>query len=282
MTVVIDMRAGNLRLALRPDLGAAITGFWHGALPVLRSNDASAVAGPRQSAGFVLAPYSNRLGQRRFRWQGREHSTEPNWDGDANSVHGVAWLRAWNVEQQGDGEVALAYTHVPDAHWPFAFALRQRLKLDAQSLTIELALTNTDAGTQPVGLGWHPYFPKRARSRLHAELTERWENDANKLPTRKVAQAGLDGDVAHMAFDHCFDGWRGAARIRDEKLALKLSSSMSRLVVYTPAQSDYFCVEPVSHVNNAIHMAEPATHGLVTLQPGATLNAWVRLEVSPV
>jgi hypothetical protein len=66
------------------------------------------------------------------------------------------------------------------------------------------------------------------------ELSDRWESDATGLPTRKVPQPGIDGDVAHLAFDHCFEGWRGAARIRDEKLSLKLSSSLPYLVVFTP------------------------------------------------
>jgi aldose 1-epimerase len=36
-----------------------------------------------------------------------------------------------------------------------------------------------------------------------------------------VPQPGIDGDVSHLAFDHCFEGWRGtAARMRDEKLSL--------------------------------------------------------------
>ena len=69
-----------------------------------------------------------------------------------------------------------------------------------------------------MGLGWHPYFPKRPRSRLHIELTDRWESDASGLPTRRVPQPGIDADVSHLAFDHCFEGWRGPARIRDEKL----------------------------------------------------------------
>jgi aldose 1-epimerase len=55
--------------------------------------------------------------------------------------------------------------------------------------------------------------------------------------------------------DQSIDGWRGAARIRDEKMSLQLKASVDRLVVYTPQQRDYYCVEPVSHVSNAIHMA---------------------------
>jgi aldose 1-epimerase len=83
-----------------------------------------------------------------------------------------------------------------------------------------------------------------------------------------------------MAFDHCFDGWKGAARIRDEKFSLQLSSNLDRLVVYTPAEKPYFCVEPVSHVSNAIHMDEPAAHGLRTVAPGDMLEASMLLEVA--
>ena len=79
--------------------------------------------------------------------------------------------------------------------------------------------------------------------------------------------------------DHGFDGWRGAARIRDEAMSLQLSSSLDRVVVYTPPQYDYFCVEPVSHVTNAIHMADPLAHGLRSVAPGASTEAWMQLDV---
>ena len=95
-----------------------------------------------------------------------------------------------------------------------------------------------------------------------------------------MPQPGIDGDVSHLGFDNCFEGWRGAARLRDDKLSMKLSSSLPYLVVYTPAHSPYYCVEPVSHVSNAIHMADPAAHGLRALAAGATFDAWMKLEVT--
>jgi aldose 1-epimerase len=173
----------------------------------------------------------------------------------------------------------LRYAHAGDAHWPFAFSIDQRFTLDATALEVRLALTNQAPHAQPVGLGWHPYFPKRARSRLHIELAERWDSDATGLPVRRVAQPGIDADVAHLEFDNCFEGWRGAARLRDEKLSLRLTSSLPYLVVFTPQTKPYYCVEPVSHVSNAVHMTDPAAHGLATVEPGRTLEAWMRLEV---
>ena len=272
-----------MRLALRPDLGGAIAGLWRGDVPVLVSAEPAALAAAWPSGGFVLAPYSNRLGYRRFRWQGQDHCTAANTAISPHSMHGVVWAHSFEVLHASRTEAELHYTHAADADWPFAFSLRQRLVLTPEALHLHLSLTNTDARAQPMGLGWHPYFPKRARSRLHIELTDRWESDAaTELPTRKVAQPGIDADVAHLSFDHCFEGWRGAARIRDEKLSIKLSASLPYLVVYTPPTQPFFCVEPVSHVNNALHMAEPTAHGVRNLAPGQTMDASFLLEVAAV
>jgi aldose 1-epimerase len=279
-TPPVELHAGDLRLALRPDLGACIAGLWRGDLPVLRSSEPQALASSRASGCYPLAPYSNRLGYRRFRWQGREYTTQPNFDDNPHSVHGVAWLQAWQVVEATATKATLRYRHVADAHWPFDFELDQHFELSEAALDLRFAFTNHAALAQPVGLGWHPYFPKRARSRLHIELTERWDNDATGLPVRRVAQPGIDADVAHLEFDNCFEGWRGAARLRDEKLSLRLTSSLPYLVVFTPQAKPYFCVEPVSHVSNAIHMADPLACGLKSVEPGQRLDAWMRLEVS--
>lgn len=278
----LELNAGALRLALRPDLGGCIAGLWCGDLPVLRSTEPSALSASRPSGCYPLVPYSNRLGYRRFRWLGHDHTTAPNFDDSPHSVHGVAWTRPWSVVSAGATQAEIAYVHEPDAHWPFAFRVTQRFELDSAALTVRLALINASPQPQPVGLGWHPYFPKRTRSRLHIELSERWESDATGLPTRRVPQPGIDGDVVHLDFDHCFEGWTGPARLRDEKLSLRLSSSLPYLVVFTPPTREYFCVEPVSHVSNAIHMADPLAHGLRSVEPGATFDAWMRLEIATI
>lgn len=267
---------------LRPDLGGAISGLWLGETAVLRSTPAAELTGSRLSGCYPLVPYSNRLGYRRFRWLGQAHTTQPNFDDNPHSVHGVAWQRPWSVLEADASSATLVYQHAGDAHWPFAFTVQQRFELEPEALQVTLAFTNQHAQPQPVGLGWHPYFPKRPRSRLHIEISDRWDSDASGLPTRRVPQpGGIDGDVAHLGFDHCFEGWRGAARIRDEKLSMRLTSSCPYLVVFTPDTKPYYCVEPVSHVSNAIHMAEPGRHGLKTVDTHHSVQEWMRLEVVP-
>jgi aldose 1-epimerase len=279
-TPSFELHAGALRLALRPDLGGCIAGLWHRDTPILRGVEPAALQASRQSGCFPLVPYSNRLGYRHFRWKGHEYTTQPNFDDNPHSLHGVGWKRAWEIVSSSTVEVVLRHRHVADADWPFDYEASQYFTLTPQSMQVQMVFTNTGVLPQPVGLGWHPYFPKRLRSRLHIELSDRWDSDATQLPVRKVAQPGIDSDVAHLDFDNCFEGWKGPARIRDEKFSLQLSASLPYLVVFTPKDKDYFCVEPVSHVSNAIHMADPAAHGLRTVQPGETTDAWMKLDIA--
>lgn len=280
---VVELQSGALRLAVRPDLGACIAGLWQHGLPVLRSTDPSVLASSRASGCYPLLPYSNRIAWQRFSWLGREYTTQRNFDENPHSVHGVGWQRAWTVASQSESEALLTLVHVPDADWPFAFEASQSFKLTDTSLEIVLTLKNTDAQAVPVGLGWHPYFPKRERSRLHIELTHRWDSDpTTELPVRLVPQPGIDADVAQLSYDNCFEGFAGPARIRDEALSLKLTSSLSYLVVYTPKEKGYYCVEPVSHANAAINMTDPLAHGIQSVEPGQSYSATMKIEIADV
>lgn len=279
----VVLQSGELRLALRPDLGGCIAGLWLGDLPVLRSVEPAELTASRPSGCYPLVPYSNRLGFRRFRWQGHDHTTQPNFDDSPHSVHGVGWLRPWSVVEQTAERAVIRLVHEADAHWPFPFEATQQFVLTPAGLEVTMTLTNTASQPQPVGLGWHPYFPKRERSRLHIEVAERWDSDpGTQLPTRHVPQPGIDGEIRHLDFDNCFQGWTGAARIRDEKLSLRLSANVDYLVVFTPQTKPYYCVEPVSHVSNAIHMADPLAHGLQSVAPGASTAITMKLSVDRI
>lgn len=280
---ILEIKAGALRLALRPDLGGAIAGLWHHGVPVLRSQEPEQLRSWHDAASYPLVPYSNRIDHGRFNWQGRTYQLAPNFEAGPHPLHGVGHLEAWRVEPNsgpsGPGEVALVLEHRANDSWPFDFQARQLFQLGPGSLRTELSVTNTSAQAAPFGIGWHPNFPKRARSRLHVECSGRWELDASKLPTQLVPQPGVDADIAHLDYDHGFEGWSGPARIRDERFALTLRSSLARLVLYTPQAKDYFCVEPVSHVANAINQPAPSALGLVTLQPGQSHSAWMMLDI---
>lgn len=278
---VVELNAGALRLELVPEQGGCINGLWLGELPVLRSVAAQTLQSARSGGCFALVPYSNRMGNRRFVFAQREHVLAPNFEGSPHSLHGVGWRRPWQLAQHSADRAVLHLVHRADAHWPFDFEVEQTVSLQPGALHLSMTVLNRHGGPAPVGLGWHPYFVRRSRSRLHAEIAARWETDAlTQLPTHRVVQPGIDADVEHLRFDHCFEAWQGAARIRDERLSLALSSSLRYLVVYTPPLQAHFCVEPVSHLNNALQMADPEAHGMRVLEPGASASAWMRLDIA--
>ena len=284
-TDVFELRAGALRLALRPDLGGSIAGLWHHGVPVLRSEEPDQLARARKAACFALVPYANRVAQGRFNWQGRPYQLAHDVEDGPHPLDGVGCLSRWEFEPpsgpRGPAELALTFEHRADESWPFDFNARQLFQLGPTSLRTELSVTNKATHAAPMGLGWRCCFPRRQRSRLHVECSGRWELDPFKLPTQLVPQPGVDADLAHLDYDHCFEGWAGPARIRDELFALALRSSLDRLVICTPRGEDFFAVEPVSHVSNAINQPAPSALGLVTLQPGQSHHAWMVLDIQP-
>lgn len=275
-----DLHSGALRLALRADLGASIAGLWHRDLPVLDSVEPLDLTQATDAACFAQLPFAHLLGQHRFRFKGRELTLAAHPGDGPHALNGVAWRRPWQLVSHTAQDAVLRLVHAPDADWPFAFEALQHINLTPNALGVQLVLTNTDPQVQPVGLGWSLRFPKRSRSRLHIELGQRWESEATGLPTRRVSQPGVDGDVAHLDFDHAFDTWTGPVRLRDERLSLQLRASTPHLFLRSRPDEASFTISPSSQVPNAIHMADPVAHGVRCLEPGDSTELSMSLDVA--
>ena len=183
--------------------------------------------------------------------------------------------------------VTLQYDHAPGA-WPWAYRAQQIIALDESSLLVHLSATNLSDIPMPVGLGLHPYFPRARGSRLKANVTSVWRMDHEVMPIERVTLPPnlnlLEGvALAGSVLDNGFEGWDGTAHIEWPALGLGLNLTspplFSRLVVYAPAEQDFFCVEPVSHMTDAFNRAEAGETdtGMKILAPGETLSAWMRL-----
>lgn len=275
----------HLVCEIEPELGGCIAGLWLDGVPVLRSTR-EPLASARQAGSYPLVPFSNRIGRATLQWQGTSHPLVSNNAPEPHSIHGVGWQRQWTVLESDDSFAMLAYEHHADAAWPFAFDSSQTLRVRGRTLELTLALTNQSSTPAPAGLGWHPFFVKRPGSHISFEATGRWDMGADKLPTTRRPAQGLDADCAGLDVDHCFDGWSGVVRLRDELLHTRLNSNLQRLVVFTNGSRDTVAIEPVSHVNNAVNLvaagADAEALGLHTLQPGETLTAQMSIEVERV
>ncbi len=289
--LALTLTSAQLRCVLRPDLGGSIQSLdWlalAGDVPVLRTPPAQ-MHTVRDMGSFPLAPFSNRVAKARLQWQGTDHPLVRMGTTEEHAMHGIVWQRPWQVLEASDSFAMLSYEHTADIHtaklWPFAFDVSQVFKLEGSTLSMMISLTNQAPGPAPVGLGWHPYFAKRAGAQISFAASARWEMGENKLPTHAVPATGLNVVCDHLDIDHCFDGWAGVAHLRDDLLCTRIESSLAHLVVYTHPSIHSVAIEPVSHVNNAMNLAaksadEFAQLGIRILASGETLTAQMSITV---
>ncbi|MDI1274715.1 aldose 1-epimerase [Polaromonas sp.] len=286
MTEPITLSSASLRCDIKPDLGGCIAGLWLGDLPVLRSTPASELMSVRLAGSYPLVPFSNRVGHATLKWQGTSHPLVQNNGPEPHAIHGLGWQRPWQVLEQDDQLLMLAFEHNADASWPFAFDVSQTFRVSGNTLELTLSMTNQSATPAPAGLGWHPYFVKRSRSHITFEATGRWEMNEEKLPTHRQPAHGLDVDCASLDVDHCFDGWNGVVHLHDEKMHTRITSNLRRLVVFTNPKRDFVAIEPVSHVNNAVNLLQAGAGqadelGIQVLAPGESISAHMSIQVEP-
>ena len=284
MTASLRLASNDLSCEIAPALGGAIAGLWCGPTPVLRSTPAAGLSSVRGAGSYSLVPFSNRVGHGSLKWAGTDHPLVVSEGFEPHAIHGVGWARPWSVLEASGQFVLLSFEHQADESWPFAFDASQAFRLRDQELELTLSITNQSAVAAPVGLGWHPYFVKRADSHLRFEASGRWEMGDDKLPTRRTASPGLDQDCQGLDVDHCFDGWSGALYLTDSLLHTTVTSSLRYVVVYTNATREFVAIEPVSHVNNALNLLEqghasPAELGVCVLQPGESMSAEMAIQV---
>ena len=65
------------------------------------------------------------------------------------------------------------------------------------------------------------------------------------------------------------------------RLTMATAADLAFTVIYHPKGAPFFCVEPVSHMTDAINRAEPPEiTGLVWLEPGATWRTRITFRMT--
>jgi aldose 1-epimerase len=278
-TDFIELNKAQWRLSVNPALGGSVMGLWHGDQAVLRPASKGATHAAQCSA-FPLVPYSNRIGHGHMRWEGVDYVVRNGFDEEAHGLHGVGFMRPWQVVERNAESVRLRLVHTPDTFWPFAFEAEQHFQLQNDGLSYTITARNIDTRSQPMGLGWHPYFVRQANSELKLPVHTQWLSGEDLLPKAAQAMEGLAGLVNGMQLDHCFEGADCTAQFDGDGQRLTLDADSRYWVVYTPTDADFYCVEPVTHLNNAVQQPDPQTHGLVALGAGEAMRLGARLHRS--
>jgi aldose 1-epimerase len=276
------------RLTLAPQTGAAIVNWsvLGSDLPLLRHSDAAAIESglPGKLGCYGLIPWSNRIAQGGFQCPEGWLALTPNNPGDPLPIHGSAWQQPWEVlEQQADS--VLLELH---ADYPFAYRARQRVQLKDGCLSIELQVTHLESAPAWHGLGLHPYFPRRADSRLQAHAEQVWHCAETRLPTELGALPPAwnfrqANDLPPTLVDNGFTEWDGQCRIIEASAGYQLlcqASGADYFLLYCPPGKAFFCFEPVSHPVNAHHL--PGHPGLRLLEQGQSTELTFSLQYQPL
>lgn len=293
---MITLTHGPLQLRLSPATGGAILSFtWHNHPVFQPVSDPRLAAQHGQSvAAYPLLPFANRVANGRFTWRGQPHTLASNFGGDPHPIHGNAWMRAWQVAEQTQRTSALMLDHRPArdgaTHWPFAYTARQDFELGETALDVTLALRNTDSIAWPAGLGLHPYIARRTGTALRFDADTVWITGADGLPAAREAVShhwdfATARPIGNAVIDQCYAGWGGEADVTwpDAGLTLRVTTEApcDHLQLYTPAGQDFFGLEPVTNMPDAINrMDEDSDGGLKILSPGEDLHASIRFALA--
>jgi len=282
--LMIELAAADYRLAVQPERGGSIAALtWRGET-LLRATCGPSVL---DTACFPLVPFSNRIANGRFRHAGGEVVLTPNLPGSdhPHPLHGFGWLTEWQVVEQGAGSVVLSHDY-PGGEWPWPYHAEQAFSLSDQGLTMAITLENRGSAPMPAGLGFHPYFPCESDTIYRGLHRGEWQNSADCLPVhldeRDAATDWWQGRAVGLrSVDTVYTERQGDLRIiwpqRGMALTLTPSENLPFTVVYTPEGEDFFCVEPVSHMTDAVNHQD-RDGGMLWLAPGEVMRAELRLQ----
>ncbi len=287
---IVSIEHGPYQLDLCPKGGGCMTAFRFGDTDLFRpaTEEYWQTFEPRASGSFPLVPFSNRIADGLAAFEGETYRFPVNMPPEPHTIHGDGWMSAWEVETAEPARAVLV--HEP-SNTPFPYASRQVFELADDGLTTSLEITNTGKRRVPVGFGHHPYFPRTTDLTLEMPLTEVWMPDDRKLPAERIVIPDRwDFSTPRLLapltdLDHDFT--EGDVEVflhwpdRGIRLAIDADPVFRHIVVFVPPDRDYVCVEPVTHVANAVNMEASIDQetGLQILEPGETLQGSIRFRV---
>jgi len=200
---------------------------------------------------FPLFPFSNRIVNGRFEFEGEAYSLPINMPPEPHAIHGSAWQKEAIVTDYSTNYLKIIHQQSSE-EYPFQFSAIQEWRIKDGVVEVSLELINTMV---PMSV---------------AKTPEEW--DFSK---------GLK--VSSSSMDNCYMQWGRKCKINwpelNTKLSLTASDVFENMVVYIPTEDDFFCLEPVTNVNDGYNNElELQQTGLVNLSPGDNFKGHIRFK----
>ncbi len=230
----------------------------------------------------VLFPTPNRTKDSRFIFEGREYPAE---------MHGIARKAPFKIEEAGAGKTDAVLTgslRIGEKHplykeYPFLCTLHVSIVLREKGIYYNYEVLNQDERNMPFGFGLHPFFNKLdGNISIRATAKKVMEKDEQLIPNgRLLAVSNTPYDlsegkiITNLSLDDVYtdmtDNPRAVLKYPDFKVDIEAGSTFTHIVVYTPENEPFFCIEPQTCSTNAINLygsGEKSASGLSVLAPG--------------
>jgi len=296
----VEIQSDRFRVAVTPAKGGSIlamavkrNGEWIDVTPDARRPETQ-----MRAASWLMLPYSNRIRDGKFTFEGREYTLA---NAKNHAIHGDVRNRLWKVVERTPQRLVLEFESatVADFNWPWPILARVEIEVEGDQLVQRLKLENRGDTTMPAGFGWHPYFRRwLSRDGEPVELQFRVtrihpDGSADGLPSSNAdglpdgpslpLPAELDFSksrpLGDLRLDACFGGFDGRAEIgwpeSGVRLLMECSPNVTHLVCFAPADRPLVAVEPVANATDGVNLlATGAEHsGVIPLPAGKALDA---------
>jgi aldose 1-epimerase len=263
---------------------------------------------PQGARSWVMSPFSNRIADGFYRFQGASHQLEITLPKTHTAIHGLVRTETFERIRTEETEEFSAATFSCEAiragrfaGYPFDLDVRVSFALRERSLSLEIAGENVGSQPAPFSCGWHPYFKTSEQGIDHLTLSIPAQGvirvddrllplegqaafcpleearDLDFRPSRPAASRRL----GTMVLDRCFYGLSadndGLSRTRVEDsgtgLTLTVFQQGGLMHVFTGdtlaiRPRASIALEPVQFMTNAFN--RPETRERIVLSPGKT------------
>ncbi|MGL6173941.1 MAG: aldose 1-epimerase [Cellulosilyticaceae bacterium] len=151
--------------------------------------------------------------------------------------------------------------------FPFESSLTICLEIGHDTIRVTYTIENKGEKTLPYGIALHPFFNKLGKSEIKINAKSIMKMTDEKLPTGEILEVRGTGydlsqytDVQELNLDHVYTDLAGeiVARIKypEVELLVEMSNSQefTHLVVFTPPNQPFFCIENQSCSTNTHNM----------------------------
>lgn len=294
------LQSDTLRCEIAPEAGASIVTLavrledrW---VPLMRETAREAIETGNSSnmSSFVLLPYSNRIANASFTFEGKNYVLQPNTP-EGHTIHGDVRKRPWQIVDAGPTWVRLRFESrtFSDINFPFPFNANLGYEIDGNGFRAELELENAGTERMPAGMGHHPYYSRTLTDpdeevEVQATFTREYVGLVPTAPGGPLAPRhdfSTSRALKDEVVDCCFGGWDGKAVLTwpgsGVRAEIDCEPPLRHIILFTPPGKPYFAVEPVSNANNGFNLFAQGDEesGVRILEPGQTMAASFRLRV---